>query len=800
MPRNAPGSSLLLRPNVCEQEIPRPDLDAVIEAASATVQLHPEDFFSHFNLARACEMRGRIEDALIAYQRALHLKPDDAHAWGCLGALQFRLGQLQAARYSWQKLLALSPSHLPAHHGLARIALREGRDSDAVLRLKRAQKLAQPHPQTYVLLARAYQNTGLVTEALDTVRQGCFLSRGYYPACILRAELALLQGLLSEAWESLMELNQIDDEPRALLLAAKISHAAELPERALELFSRLLELEPLHALGHQLLAQSAMALSRWQLAREHLSKAARVQADLPGLDLDLCRLHLGSREYGRAYSCYQRLLGVKNPVPALLAMEITLKASQPRQTLKLAEENERDGELSCELFFLKAQALEELSRPQDAILAYSLALELEPSHQKSLQAMASLYDRLGQPEKALHLIQRLENLPEVEKVPFEEEVIESPDILEEQKEWEKRLSREGESAPLLLQAGDFSFSQGLIDEAIRRWRMALAIEPDSLEILLRIGEGLRSQGDYQACVDYCSELSEAYPEQVEVWSALSQSLWEDSQPERALEALEQGLFNLPGNEELLIMLLRTARSLQEEAIQKRVAEELIQIRESHPLALKTLAQLALLKGDVRTARAHLNHVLSRSEDSDLEALDLLSTLEEQAQEFEKALELARKRLEKEAEPEVRLRVGRLCRRLGQPLLAEEQLRQALREIPDYADAMRELGLLLAEEGEYTEAVDYLEPLCQKEYREPILMQQVGWCWLMMERHKRALFWLDEAIRQEPRQAESHWYRAMALEKLGESALARKAYEDCARLATGRLQGFAKDALARLLSD
>jgi tetratricopeptide (TPR) repeat protein len=116
------GALTVLRNDVWSSPV-RLWLDAVEKA--------PAIWVPHVMLGAALQDDGSPKDAIVAYRRALSMRPNEKITWMRLGLAQAELGQLDDARATFERLLVLDPHGPVGHNGLGAVAMLQGRHDEA---------------------------------------------------------------------------------------------------------------------------------------------------------------------------------------------------------------------------------------------------------------------------------------------------------------------------------------------------------------------------------------------------------------------------------------------------------------------------------------------------------------------------------------------------------------------------------------------------------------------------------------------------------------------------------------------
>ena len=106
-------------------------LQEALIASQRAVTISPNEASSHSNLGNTLKALGRLEDAETSYKKAIAIKPEYAEAHSNLGNTLKELGKLKDAEASYIKAIAIKPDLAEAHFNLG-ITLKElGRLEDA---------------------------------------------------------------------------------------------------------------------------------------------------------------------------------------------------------------------------------------------------------------------------------------------------------------------------------------------------------------------------------------------------------------------------------------------------------------------------------------------------------------------------------------------------------------------------------------------------------------------------------------------------------------------------------------------
>jgi tetratricopeptide (TPR) repeat protein len=117
------------------------DLDTAATGFEAVVRQTPGFAEGHFNLGLVNEERGRFDDAIASFQKALALKPHLHGANLFLGITEFRLNHLEKAHTAIAKETASYPKDASAWMWLGVVCLAQDKPEDAAEVLDRAAKL-----------------------------------------------------------------------------------------------------------------------------------------------------------------------------------------------------------------------------------------------------------------------------------------------------------------------------------------------------------------------------------------------------------------------------------------------------------------------------------------------------------------------------------------------------------------------------------------------------------------------------------------------------------------------------------
>lgn len=139
---------------------------SVIEAAEETLATDSGKLDPYLQMGLAYEMIDRPDEAMMAYQRLLSIKPDSIEGLQAYADLLKRRGKLRMAMRCYREILKLRPDHADARLHLVRGHLALGFVNEALRHAVVAQKLLPDDPRVHFLLGKIYFAKGLAPRAL----------------------------------------------------------------------------------------------------------------------------------------------------------------------------------------------------------------------------------------------------------------------------------------------------------------------------------------------------------------------------------------------------------------------------------------------------------------------------------------------------------------------------------------------------------------------------------------------------------------------------------------------------------
>ena len=208
--------------------------DEAEKLAVYVTQEFPNHPFAWKVLSGVLKQNGRVNESLVASQKALQLVPEDAEAHSNLGNTLKKLGRLEEAEASLRRATALKPDFVEAHNNLGNTLQELGRLDEAEASLRQAITLKSDYVEAHNNLGNTLQELGRLDEA----------EASYTQAIVLKPDLAEAHNNLGNTLQALGRLDEAETSLRqAIALKPDYAEAYSSLGNTLQELGRLVEAE-----------------------------------------------------------------------------------------------------------------------------------------------------------------------------------------------------------------------------------------------------------------------------------------------------------------------------------------------------------------------------------------------------------------------------------------------------------------------------------------------------------------------------------------------------------------------------
>ena len=132
---------------------------------SDVVSKTPHNYRAQNNLGEEFDEKGRIEEAIGQYFKALKIKPDYACAHNRIGLVRAHQGNIKDAIYHYSEALRINPEFADVYNNFGIVLRQQGRLDDAIRHYSRALKIKPDYAEVYNNLGIALAQQGKLKEA-----------------------------------------------------------------------------------------------------------------------------------------------------------------------------------------------------------------------------------------------------------------------------------------------------------------------------------------------------------------------------------------------------------------------------------------------------------------------------------------------------------------------------------------------------------------------------------------------------------------------------------------------------------
>lgn len=217
------------------------------------VKRSPNKARVHHNLGLALQKKGMVQEAIVAFEKALTLKPDFPEPLNNLGVIYTDQGHWDKAIEVYEKALKLNPNLAESHHNLAGVYAIQGRWDAAIREYQTALKLKPDFPEVYDSLGKAHLSYG-----------NAFMSQGHWDEAIQQYFAALkTEPDRSDIYNNL----GVAYESKGML------------DEAIQAFQKAIQLKPDYARAYFNLGNIQVSKRRWSDAIQSYEKAIELRSD-----------------------------------------------------------------------------------------------------------------------------------------------------------------------------------------------------------------------------------------------------------------------------------------------------------------------------------------------------------------------------------------------------------------------------------------------------------------------------------------------------------------------------------------
>ena len=165
-----------------------------------TVAKNPDCWLGHYNVGNALVQKGKADEAIAEYQRALEINPNYADAHNNLGNSLFRKGHLDEAIAHYQRALEeIDPNNAAGRTNLGNALFQKRQLGDAIEQYNMAVKINPNYAQAHGNLGVALFQQGRLDDAIAEYQKALEINPKYVEARTNLGNVLLQKGWLDEA-------------------------------------------------------------------------------------------------------------------------------------------------------------------------------------------------------------------------------------------------------------------------------------------------------------------------------------------------------------------------------------------------------------------------------------------------------------------------------------------------------------------------------------------------------------------------------------------------------------------------
>ena len=147
-----------------------------------SIKKYYQNPLAHTNLGTAYFEKGKVDDTILEYKKALAFNPNYALAHTNLGIAYLKKGMLDEAIFEFRKTLIIKPNHIEAHTKLGTAYFEKGMLDEAILEFKKALTIIPDHVEAYYKLGSTLEVQGKLRDAISAYREVIHLKPDHHKA------------------------------------------------------------------------------------------------------------------------------------------------------------------------------------------------------------------------------------------------------------------------------------------------------------------------------------------------------------------------------------------------------------------------------------------------------------------------------------------------------------------------------------------------------------------------------------------------------------------------------------------
>jgi len=254
----------------------RGKLDEAIFHYSRALQIDPVDPIAHRNLGSALQLQGKLDQAIECYRRALQIKPDEAKTHYNLACALSGMGKTDEAIIQYYQALQIRPDYADAENNLGNTLSSQGKIKEAIAHYGQAIRINPSHARAHNNLGNILQSQGHASQAVTHYRKALRIKPDDPEVHYNLGNALKSQGKLDEAiahYHHTLQINNDDAKTHnnlgnTLALLGKF-------EEAVNHYRRALEINPDYADVHLNLARILRSQGKLNEAVRHYRQSLR---------------------------------------------------------------------------------------------------------------------------------------------------------------------------------------------------------------------------------------------------------------------------------------------------------------------------------------------------------------------------------------------------------------------------------------------------------------------------------------------------------------------------------------------